>query len=51
MSILISKIKDIIALDESLVNFQDALKLSSDNYGRIFNIKKKGSIINATKGS
>ena len=34
-----SKIKDIIALDESLVNFQDALKLSSDNYGRIFNIK------------
>ena len=41
-----SKIKDIIALDESLVNFQDALKLSSDNYGRIFNIKlmKCGSI-------
>ena len=33
------KIKDVIALDESLVNFQDALKLSSDNYGRIFNIK------------
>ncbi len=34
-----SKIKDIIALDESLVNFKDALKLSSDNYGKIFNIK------------
>ena len=34
-----SKIKDIIALDEIIVNFKDALKLSSDNYGRIFNIK------------
>ena len=34
-----SKIKDLIALDESLVNFKDALKLSSENYGKIFNIK------------
>ena len=34
-----SKIKDIIALDESLVNFEDAIKLSSKNYGKIFNIK------------
>ena len=34
-----SKIKDIIALDESLVNFKDAVKLSSENYGKIFNIK------------
>ena len=34
-----SKIKDIIALDESLVNFKDAIKLSNDNYGKIFNIK------------
>ena len=34
-----SKIKDIIALDESLVNFEDAIKLSNENYGKIFNIK------------
>jgi len=34
-----SEIKDIIALDESLVNFKDALKLSCNNYGKIFNIK------------
>ena len=34
-----SKIKDLIALDESLVNFKDAIKLSSENYGKIFNIK------------
>ena len=34
-----SKIKDLIALDESLVNFKDAIKLSSKNYGKIFNIK------------
>ena len=34
-----SKIKDKIALDESLVNFDDAIKLSRDNYGKIFNIK------------
>ena len=34
-----SRIKDVIALDESLVNFKDALKLSTNNYGKIFNIK------------
>ena len=26
-------------MDESLVNFKDAIKLSSKNYGKIFNIK------------
>ena len=35
-----SKIKDVIALDESLVNFKDAIKLSSENYGKIFKIWK-----------
>ena len=46
-----SKIKDIIALDESLVNFKDALKLSSNNYGKIFNIKlmKCGGITSGQK--
>jgi L-alanine-DL-glutamate epimerase-like enolase superfamily enzyme len=34
-----SEIKKIIALDESLVNFKDSIKLSDKNYGNIFNIK------------
>ncbi len=32
-------IKKVIALDESLVTLGDAIRLSSDNYGKIFNIK------------
>jgi len=34
-----TEIKKVIALDESLVNFNDAIKLSNKNYGNIFNIK------------
>ena len=34
-----SEIKKIIALDESLVNFKDSIKLCDKNYGNIFNIK------------
>ena len=45
------KIKNLIALDESLVNYQDAIKLSKENYGKIFNIKlmKCGGITSGQK--
>ena len=32
-------VKEIIALDESLVSYEDAIKYSQNNYGKIFNIK------------
>ena len=32
------KIKEIIALDESLVNYGNAIKYSQKNYGKIFYI-------------
>ena len=45
------KIKEIIALDESLVNYGNAIKYSQKNYGKIFNIKlmKCGGITSGRK--
>ena len=45
------RVKEIIALDESLVSYQDAIKYSQNNYGKIFNIKlmKCGGITSGRK--
>ena len=45
------KVKEIIALDESLVSYEDAIKYSQENYGKIFNIKlmKCGGITSGRK--
>ena len=45
------RVKEIIALDESLVTYQDAIKFSQNNYGKIFNIKlmKCGGITSGRK--
>ena len=44
-------VKEIIALDESLVSYEDAIKYSQNNYGKIFNIKlmKCGGITSGRK--
>ena len=44
-------LKEIIALDESLVSYEDAIKYSQNNYGKIFNIKlmKCGGITSGRK--
>ena len=44
-------IKEIIALDESLVSYEDAIKYSQKNYAKIFNIKlmKCGGITSGRK--
>ena len=46
-----NELKEIIALDESLTNYTDAIKFSSNNYGKIFNIKlmKCGGITEGRK--
>ena len=46
-----NSLKEIIALDESLVSYEDAIKYSQNNYGKIFNIKlmKCGGITSGRK--
>jgi len=46
-----NKVKEVIALDESLVSYQDAIKYSQKNYAKIFNIKlmKCGGITSGRK--
>ena len=48
---LTDRVKEFIALDESLVTYQDAIKFSQNNYGKIFNIKlmKCGGITSGRK--